>query len=92
MSWIESEYRFPEIDASASSYFEDVDAACPPVYRYSFDTLPDFMSLMGSRLEGRLTKREMLEAAKETFRNKPQEKSEQVVDEGRGVVDFIYEF
>ena len=91
MSWIESQYRFPEIDASANSYFEDVDTACPPVYRYSFDTLPQFMSLMSGRLEGRFTKREMLEVAKETFRNKPQEKGEQVVDEGRAVVDFIYE-
>lgn len=91
MNWIETQYRFPEIDPTTKSYLEDVDVTCSPLYRYSFDTLPRFRSLMSNRLEGRLSSREMLEAAKETFRNKPREESEWVVDEGRCVVDYIYE-
>ena len=46
---------------------------------------------MSNRLEGKLSDREMLEAAKETFRNKPQEEGEWAIDEGRCVVDYIYE-
>ena len=91
MNWIETQYRFPEIDSTEKSYLEDVDVACSPVYRYSFDTLPHFRSLMSNRLEGKLSNREMLEAAKETFRNKPKGEGEWAVDEGRRVVDFIYE-
>ena len=91
MSWTEQDYEFPQIDAGAESYFEDCDdAGADAVYAYGFSKLPELRALMRERLAGAMSEREMLEAAKLAFKNKPAEDAVPVPTD-RDVVDFVYQ-
>ncbi len=97
LDWVETEYRFPEPDPAAESYFEDMAAEGPetgadPAAVYGFRTIPELRALLKERLGSGLSDREILETAKNVFRCRPKREDRRVDNSDREVVDFIYHF
>ena len=63
------------------------------IYVYHFDTVPELKRLLKDRMGDALSDRAVTEAVKETFRRKPRKDGPQTMetDEGRKVVDYIYQ-
>ncbi len=89
----ESEYRFPMPDPELQSYFEDAEEEGSVICAYHFETVPELKKLLRERMGEGLSDRAVTEAVKETFRRKPREAGPQKMetDEGRKIVDYIYQ-
>lgn len=86
------DYRFPEIDKEAGSYFLDYTGQDEMTGRWHFETVPELKALLRERLGAVLSEEEILEAVKLAFRNKPKEQDDPEERAGdRQVVDYIYQ-
>ncbi len=90
--WIETDYRFPERDQTAVSYFEDADEGYDLIEPYALESIPQFKALLRERLGGKLTEQGILEIAVKTFRSKPAHGPEKQLPSDRVIADFIYQF
>ena len=90
MKWMETKHEHPEIDRDAETYFI-TSSSGEMMNEFHFDNLPQLKKLLESRLEGSLSEKEILMAARETFKNKPKRENVIMDDSDRDIVDFIYE-
>ena len=91
MNRIETDYEFPQIDFKKESYLEACTISADDIKPYGFQTVSDLRQLLAGRLPEGLSDSDILEIAKETFRNKPREAVTVITQKERDVVDFIYQ-
>ena len=91
LKWIKNAKTFSEIDPEAASYFEELQEDQETISLYSFNSLPEFKSLLNSRLDGIFTSEEILEISRQTFRSKPQNNLQPPKNEDHKPADFIYQ-
>lgn len=92
LSWIEHSYRFPAKDPDAETYFDEYQTGTGMTYQYGFRNIAQIKKLLEERTGNLFSEKERLEIAREIFRNKPETDENDIAEDSRKIVDFIYQF